>query len=143
MPGATVNDGTGTTITFATSSFTAEITNIEWGGIERESIDTTNLSAAAPGANDFGNRTFIPSALADPGELTLEIHFNPDTLPPVHLVAETITVTFPLVSGDTTAAKWAGSGFATGYGAVVPLGDKMTTTMTVKMSGNQTRTAAT
>ncbi len=99
MPGATVDIGTGATIVFGTSGFTAEVMSISIDGIDRESIETTHLGTTVPAANQYGGRTYIPGDLADPGTTTIEINFNPDTLPPIGLAAETITITFPLVAG--------------------------------------------
>jgi hypothetical protein len=142
MPGSPVDVGYGTTVVFGTSAFSAELLSVDWGGISREAIDVTHMGSGAPGAGVFGNMEFIPNDISDPGELTMEIHFNPDTLPPIDAVAETVTVTFPLFAGDTTPADWEGSGFVTSYEPTVPHDDKMTATMTVKFSGNITRTAA-
>ena len=142
MAGATVDIGTGTTIGFGTSSWTSELLSIDWSGISREAIETSQMATAAAGANKFGNRTYVPGQLSDPGELTCEFHLDPDKEPPIDQPAETITVTFPLVSGDSTAANWACSGFATGFSASIPLEDKMTATMTIKLTGNVSQTAA-
>lgn len=139
MASPSVDAGDGTTIDFATSSFSAEVTNIDWGGIERESIDTTHLGTAEAGAGAIANKTYIPSDMTDPGEITMDIHFNPDTEPPINAsdVAETITVTF------ASGATWACSGFITGYEPGVPLEDKMTASVTIKCTGNITISAAT
>jgi hypothetical protein len=142
MPGATVDIGTGATITFGTSSWTAELLDIQWSGISRESVETSHMGTAAPGVGKFGNRTHIPGDLSDPGELRIQFHLDPDDEPPIDQPAETITVAFPLVSGDATPANWAGSGFATDFSLSVPLEDKMTGEMTVKFTGNITQTAA-
>ena len=86
--------------------------------------------------------TYIPGDLSDPGELVMEVELNPDTEPPIDQPAETITITFPLVTGDADAADWQFSGFATGFEINVPLEDKMTATLTVKATGNVTQDAA-
>ena len=142
MPGSTNDVATGITLTFGTSGFTAELTSVSWSGISRVSLDTSHMGTAAPGSGKFGNMTFKPGDLSDPGELQVEFFFNPDTEPPIDQPAETITVTFPLVTGDTTAAKWAASGFITSYEMTGELENMMTGSMTVKFSGNVTQTAA-
>jgi hypothetical protein len=136
MPGATVDIGTGTTITFGTSGFTASIMSVRWSGISRPSVPTSHMGTAAAGANKFGNATFLPGEIIDPGEMTLELQFNPQTNIPIAAVPETITVTWPLVTGDSTPANWSGSGFVTVFEITDPLDEKMTATMTIKMSGN-------
>jgi hypothetical protein len=142
MPGTAVDVGHGTTITFGTSGFTANIMSVRWSGIQRTAVETSHMATTAPGANQFGNKTFIPSDLSDPGELTLELHFNPQTNPPIDAVAETMTVTWPLVAGDSTPASWACSGFVTGFDLTDPLEDKMTSTCTIKLSGKVSMTDA-
>ena len=129
-----VDNGTGGSITFGTSGFTANITNISWDGIERVSIPTSHLGTTTA-------HTFIPGDLYDPGEVSLDIQFDPDTFPPINSAAETITVTFPLSSGGSTAADWEATGFCTGASNVVPLEALMTGTITVKMSGTIAVTA--
>lgn len=140
---ALVDNGTGTTVTFGTSAFTAELLSVSWGGINRVSLETSHMATPAPGASNFGNMTFLPGDLSDPGELTMDIHFNPDTEPPIDQPAETITVTWPLAAGDTTPAIWAATGFVTSYEPGATLEEVMTATMTVKLSGNITLTAST
>ncbi len=137
-----VDIGTGTTIVFGTSGFTAQILDVNPPNLSRESIPTSHMATAAPGAGVVGNKTFMPGDLVDPGELTFDIHFNPDTLPPIHKVVETITITFPLPAGMSTPATWAGQGFVTNYDPADPLEDKMTGALTVKMSGGITVVAA-
>ena len=144
MPGAAVNIGTGTTITFATSGFTAEvIETIDWTTITRGAVDTTHMTSTQASTGNFGGRTFMPTKLADPGTINLMVHFRPDTNVPIHGAAETITVTFPLVSGDATAAYWYGTGFITEMGPSVPLEDRMTNRLSLKFSGLVTMVDAT
>lgn len=129
-----VDNGTGASVTFGTSGFTANITAINGDSIERPSIDTTHLGTTTA-------RTFIPGDLVDQGNLTLEIQFDPDTTPPIKTATETITVTFPLSSGGTTAADWEFSGFGTSFEYGVPLEELMTGSLTVKVTGDITITA--
>lgn len=143
MPGTTVDTAHGTTIVFGTSSFDAEVVGYGLSGQSRTMIDTTHLGTAAPSANTIHNRTFLPSDISDPGELTLDIHFNPENLPPINGPLETITLTFPLASGDSTPTIYTFSGAVSGFEETSALDDKMTATMTVKISGAITKTAAT
>lgn len=142
MAGTTVDNAMGITAVFGTSSFTSELTDVDWSGITREAIETSHQGTAEAGAGKFGNKTYIPGDLSDPGELTMTIHFDPDQEPPIDQPAETITLTWPKASGDTTAATWAASGFITSFDIGAPLDDKSTATMTVKFSGNVTMVAA-
>jgi hypothetical protein len=128
-------------ITFSTG-FLAEILNIDWSGIKREVLDATNMSIAAAGGGTFGNKILIPSFYIDPGELAVEINFNPDTLPPIASAPETVTVK---IGGDTTTqATWVGSGFMIEFAPKMPLDGKvMTATAKLKFSGSITITAGT
>lgn len=130
-----IDNGTGASVTFGTSGFTANITAISHDGIERVSIPTSHLGTTTA-------HTFIPGDLFDPGELTLDLQHDGDNYPPIDQAAETITVIFPLGSGESTAARWAFSGFATGYNYSIPLEDLMTGQLTVKASGDITDTDA-
>ena len=126
MTGGRSDIATGTTVNFATSGFTGHLLDVSWDGIERVSVDTSHL-----GTVDF--RTFIPGELTDPGELSLELAFDPDDTPPFNGAAEVITVTFPLFA-LTTPADWEANGFMRTFSLGAPLEEKMTATTAIKMS---------
>ena|SRR3990167_19130 len=196
----TVYNGQGTVITFP-SGYAAKVLSGSWDGIKREAIETTHIGIAAAGAGLVGNRTFIPGAITDPGEITLNLFFDTNTRPPVEeaagsyvitppntssftvsgfatdfdmddplegamtatlkikpagtitvataplfpidAVAETITVSWPLVAGGMTSATLAGSGFMTEVGFKFGMDEAMTVSAKCKWSGNLTVTAAT
>lgn len=127
--------GTGTTIAFGTSSWTAQVTGIDHDGMSREALDTTTLATTVA-------RTFIPTDLLDNGEVSLEFFFDPDSTPPIDAPPETITITFPLPGGQTTAANYQFTGFLTDWSYGTPLEDLMTGTGTLKVSGAITKTAS-
>ena len=129
MPSPTVDISTGFSITFGTSGFTAEIVDVTPPAVEREAIDVSHQ-----GTTD--RMAFLPSDLADSGELEFTIHFNPDTDPPIDADPEQVTIDFP------SGAKWAFTGFMTTYQPSAPLGEKMTATVRVKGSGDITITPA-
>lgn len=130
------DQGYGATVTFS-SGFMAQVLNASWDGLERGEIDTTHMTSTN------GWMTFIPSDLKNPGELTVELLFNPSTAPPITGAAETITVTFPIPSGGSTAATWACSGFMKSLSPSVPHDDRMLATAVLKFSGEPTFTAGT
>lgn len=137
-----VDLGTRTYLTFNTSGFSIEVVGIQLGGVTRPAIDTTHLLSTLPVSGEFGGRTFIPGKLQDPGELTLEVHHDPDKVPPVNQDPETMVLTFPTPAGKTTGAYYTFQGFVTSYQAGAPLEDKMGATITVKLSGVVVPTAA-
>lgn len=128
-----IDNGTGTSIGFGTSSFAATVTAINGESIERVAIRTSHLGTTTA-------HTFTPGDLFDPGELSLDLQFDPDNKPPLNGAAETITVTFPVAAGESSGATWAASGFVTGFSYGVPFEELMTGTMTIKLSGDITVT---
>lgn len=140
--GAAVDLGTGTQIAFLTSGFSAQVLDVTPPEVSRESVDTSHMGTAAPAAGSFGNRTFIFGKLVDGGELSFEIHFDPDDVPPIHELAEQIKITFPVPAGLTNGAEWEFPGAMTSYAPAVPLDDKMVASITVKVAGPIARTAA-
>ncbi len=127
--------GTGTSITFGTSGFSARVASIDGPGFSRTSVETTHLSTT-------GNRTHMPGDLVERGELTLSVHHDPSLTPPIAAAAETITITWPIPSGLTNAATWVFSAFCTGYSPSVAIDELMTASLTLKISGGVTITAA-
>ena len=140
---ALVGVGTGTTIVFGTTSFTSNLLSLDWTGIKRKPLESSYMGTTAltSNATQFGSMTFIPGALTDAGSIKFKVQFNPDKIPILDSAAETVTVTFPK-GANTTGAKWAGSGFVTDFELNDPLDAIMTATVTVKISGNVTFTAA-
>lgn len=117
--------GTGTTVVFGTSAYSAELLDVRWGGINRASVPSSHMGST-------NGMTFIPGKLYDPGEISLDYHFKDNASPPITGAAETITITFP------DAETWAASGFVTGFEFTDPMEDKMVATVTVKMTGDIT-----
>ena len=117
--------GTGTTVTFGTSGFTADILGVNWDGIAREAINTSHMGTT----NDH---TFMPVDLVDNGTLTVDIAFVASLTPPIltNAPAETVTVAF---AGSATT--WSFSAFQIDFSAVAPFEDKMTATCVYKISG--------
>jgi hypothetical protein len=132
------NEGYGVSITFH-SGFFAMITAVNGPNQQRKAIDTTNSGTTMGTA---GGMTFIPSNLIDRGEVSVDINFDPDAVPPIDQPAETITITFPIPSGKINPPKLSFSGFMTGFQPKVPINDKMTASATLKVSGAITYTAS-
>jgi len=115
---------TGSTITFD-GGFFAAILDMDLSGIERGSVDTTSMATTVA-------RTFMPTDLFDPGELSVTIIFAAATRPPIDDIAAPCTVNFP---GGTT---WSASGFMTGFSISAVNEEMMTATGVMKFSGNIT-----
>lgn len=119
--------GTGTTVDFPTSSFSAEVTGITWDGIERDFVDASHLGST-------NGKEFLIGDLYDPGTLTLEVHLGIDSSdePPITGALELMRVTFP------NATFMEANGALQSFSLTFPLEDKMTATMVIKMSGDIT-----
>lgn len=138
--GATLDLATGTTVTFGTSSFAAVLLSCNFNGVGREAVKTSTMTTT-------GYHTYIPTDIAEPGTLELEFVFDVDkyttanTEEPWRQAAETVTLTFPIfTSGNSTAAKVAGSAFVTQWSVAFTLEEVMVATMTCQFSGTITFT---
>jgi len=120
---------TGLTVTFQ-SGFCAEILDFNWSGMTREMIETTNFSTT-------GGKTFTPATTYDPGEIQVELLFDPEVSPitPLTAVQETVTVTY---ADAAPASTMAASGALSEFTIAGPLEDRMTATATIKFSGSIT-----
>ena len=120
--------GTATTIAFATSSFTAEVKSINGSDISREDVDVTHMGSTS-------YMEFQPAELADGGSIEMEIHFDPDSQPPILGAAETITITFPIPSGGASGATFIFTGYVNSWSWEAPLEEVMTAEITIKVDG--------
>jgi hypothetical protein len=122
--------GHGATITFS-SGFFANVEDIEWSGITRDSIETTHMETS-------GGQTYLPTDNYDPGNLSVTWQYDvAETSTPYTSTAETVTLTFPDANTSTTST-WSASGFLTDYSVTLPDKDKVMATATVKFSGSIT-----
>ena len=141
-----VRIGSGTTISFETSGFESELIDLSFTGIERTAVDSSHMSStrALPGAAnaEFGTLEYIPVLYVNPGELNLEMHYNPFEEPIIESAIEEIIITFPTGTGEGTGDIYTGNGFCTAYDVTVTLEDKMMLSMTIRMSGPWAHTNA-
>ncbi len=144
MPGVPADVGLGTFLVFARTSWVAEVTEVRWTGVQRAHLDTSHLLTPVDvGPNQFANRTFRPQKLTDPGQLVLNVHFNPNGQKvPLDEQEETIEVHFPREENDATAAVWSAKGFMTGMDITIQVEQLMVATITIKLSGHVTMVEA-
>lgn len=116
---------TGSTVTFASSSFSAEITAINWGGIARVALQSSSMSTT----NDH---TFVTGALVDNGEVSIDVLFDGNESPPIitNGAAETVTIKW-----GANTNTYAASMINTGWEMAAALEELMTGTVTLKPSG--------
>ena len=126
--------GSGTTITFGTTSWAGEVTALNVSGPSRPAVDVTDLADTS--------RVFVIGDVTDWG--TIEVTYLVDTedpltdMPPIDATAsETITIEFDQVAGgDTTFGRFSGSGFVTdGPTFTVGIDEAVSGTFTIKCTG--------
>ncbi len=111
------DDGHGATLTLGTSTWetAALISSIEPEPVTRAALETTHLGTATA-------RSFIPEDLVDAGGFTINFWSNASddsggtaSQIPVLNAAETITITYAVVSTSSTGQIITGTGFCTEY----------------------------
>jgi hypothetical protein len=95
--------GHGATVTFGTSSWTGNIIDVTPPVHSRPEIEANHLTLATFEKTLAGDLVKL-----EPSPITFE--FDPDTEPPYSAVDELITITFPVPSGGSTGATFAGDG---------------------------------
>ena len=99
--------GTGGTLAFTTQGGSYSIISIAGHEESRGIVDSTHLGTT-------GQKTSFPTDLEELATFTVSIQFlGTAGLPAFMSVAETVTVTHPLLAGDTTAANIAGTAYVT------------------------------
>lgn len=96
--------GNGWSLTLATTGAIGRITKLTGFTRDLPEVDTSALETADEATN-------MPGDLANPGEFDAEVEFDTAVDEAALGVVETITVTAALRSGESTAAKWAGTGW--------------------------------
>ena len=128
--------GAGATLTFVTSGTSLGVVSMQHSGVARQAIDKTELATT-------GGKEYEPGDTYDPGEIQVTFNYDPDTQPPYSAAAETIRITYPLQSGQTTAAKVEAEGFVTSFDEPQLQQDTyMQAQLTIKLSGDLTYTAS-
>ncbi len=131
--GAIFKRGDGT----SSESFTAiaEVTNVTFDGITRDQIDVTNLDSVS------GYREKI-AGFRDPGTVTLDMNWTLDTFDDFLVDFESDdTVNYQLVMPDTGATTFNLTGLATSLGMVTPTDDRISSSVTITLTGPITITS--
>lgn len=123
--------GTGTDITFATSTFTAEVLAVNQEEVSRPVIDSTHLKTTV-------NRSKIAGTLVDESQVSLELHFDPELIDEfttlIAAAPESVTITLASTTPGADATI-IGTGFVSAYSWGTPLEDKMVGTITWTWDG--------
>lgn len=117
------------TISFGTSAFVASFTSIGAWEPEVGAIDDSHLLSS-------GFKTNFPDDLKDPGETSLECHFDPSVDLPTIGVPESITITYPHSLPFRTHATLVGTGYIKKGGTPeLKNGQVMSQKLTIKWDG--------
>jgi hypothetical protein len=127
-----IDIGQGTYVSFGTALHTAtgyKITGVNHGGMSRAVADATHMQSVA--------KEFVGSSIYDPGELSVEVLFDPSIKPVTDLknASTSQVVTVYWANGGTAVTQWTAYGFATNFEAGAQMEDMMSGTLTIKLSG--------
>ena len=76
-----VSVSNGLRIAFGKSGFVADILTVSHSGVARALIETSHMGTPEPGDGEIGGKTFIVDPLEDPGQLQLQVHYDPSNPP--------------------------------------------------------------
>lgn len=127
-----IDIGQGTYVGFGTALHTAtgyKITGVNHGGITRAVADATHMLSSA--------KEFVASSIYDPGELSVEVLFDPSVKPVSDLanVATNQAVNVYWANGGTAVTLWSAFGYMTQFEAGAQMEEMMSGTVTIKLSG--------
>lgn len=108
MANTRIDTGHGGSITFGTSARSLNWMTIEPGERSRPAVDITHLGSTTP--------TYMVGDLEEPGEITVTFQFDPAGTAgwyATSTASETVTITWPVAPGGTSAATYAGTGIVT------------------------------
>lgn len=113
----------------------AEVNSISGPDISRDTIDVTTLDSTG------GYREFI-GGFRDGGEISLDMNFTLATYGLLKVDFEaSASKNYQIVFSDTGATMFAFTGWVTNMGMAVPLDDKVTASVTIKVDGQITITS--
>lgn len=121
-----------------TEAFTAlaEVTAINGFSMSKDTVDATHMGSPSR------YREFI-SGLRDAGEITIEVNYDPDGTDIAAAFTDfdaDVSRNYQIVWVDTTEFEFAA--FCTGVETGAPVDDKMSATLTYKLTGKPTLTQA-
>lgn len=111
----------------------AEVTSATWPGYKRDAIDVTYMDSAS------SFREFIPGLL-DAGEVTIEMNWLPSATDPVLAAMTAGTGQFKLQYNN--GANIVFKGVVTSWSTQSPLGEKLSGTAVIKITGVPTWAAS-
>ena len=129
----------GGSIGFGSSS----INSIDILSGSRTGVSVVNINTSHT-ATSGDNHTYIPSDLVEGGNYQFDVLHDPDDdIDNLVGVSDTITITYPTPAGGMTGATKAFTGWIDGYDEQLPLEDKMSASLSLKVASDVTSTAST
>ncbi len=131
--------GSGASLAFTTNDYAVRVTSASVNEfMSRPSVDTTYLGSTW--------REAIPGNIPNPGVIEAEFQCLPSELDALktHITTQTVdtmTVTFDIESGETSAASFSASGFIIDHSITIATEELVTGTMSIQLSGEVTVTA--
>ena len=105
---------TGNTAAISFTGISGTVQSISIGDQTREALESTPLNVTVASGKHSAYKEFVPDRIIDPGEIDVTMYLDSNSEPADILAgAGTLTITFPLQSGQTTARTLAGTAFAT------------------------------
>ncbi len=130
-------EGTGASIAFATSQFASNLISLTLPEKTRAEMDTSHLGTSSA-------KTWKNAKLKDVGTIACEFDHNPDEVSLIEQEPEQITITYPLLPGQATAATLVFNGFVTQEGGEeFKIDTLLRTKATIRVNGDIEYTAAT
>lgn len=121
----------GATVSFGTLFTSLKLASISHSGISRNTVDASHLGTQ-------GGKDFLASSMYDPGEVSVEVHFDPAQKPVSVLTNDSsnqaLIIQYP--SGGASTQTWSAYGYLTGFEITASKEELMTATATIKLSGN-------
>lgn len=128
----------GGSVTLGSSGITLKIIEASYSGGSTAAIATPHA-----GLTTGDNIPYIPADLNEGGTLDLTVELDPDQeLEGQSGVVHSITHTYAIPSGQSSAATKVFSGFIVDYSESLPIDDRITATVSIKVAGNITFTAS-
>jgi hypothetical protein len=127
-------EGTGASIAFGSSLFSADLISLTLPESTREVIDTTHLGTTAA-------KTKKPAKLINVGEISCEFDHDPSQLNLTQRDPEQITIRYPLLTGQATPTTLVFNGFVSSQGGEeMKVDQRMMTKVTIVVNGDITKT---
>lgn len=107
------------------------VNSISLSGMSRDVVDASHMLTS-------GGKEFVASSIYDPGELSVEVQFDPSIRPWTAITNASVqqSVSMYFANGGTATLMWSAYGYMSGFEASVPKDDMMTGTVTIKLQGS-------